>query len=377
MRRILFAFFIIVLISCSDGYKKSTLFTINLDEVSYEPIDISAIADSVIYIQFDNSQVLPGFTQLYWADSCFFVNTREGILKYDTKGNFLQKIGNIGDGPEEYPRYYYRCLMDKTNKIIYIYSYSDSKLLSYTFSGKFIESTRLQLPDDIEGYLPSFAYMQGDLLYFYYDNNMGMPGDRPYYWLSVRKDGTFVESYKGSKKVAERNAGIYGLFYSAINDSTVAYYDLFEDTIYHVTPHRSYAAYLWGQGDFRLLENDRFSTPPAERRVCTHFFDTKNFLLFYVTNFNSYTDNVSFFVYMNKENGKFSKLQKEEMLFDKRIHSPLLPLSVMQMNGREYLICQTHTASLLNMPEAIPWGMDKDDLEGNPVLVLIRLKDSR
>ena len=55
---------------------------INLDEISYEPMDISAVADSVIYIQFDNSFILPGFVSLYWADSCFFANTHIHFLSF-------------------------------------------------------------------------------------------------------------------------------------------------------------------------------------------------------------------------------------------------------------------------------------------------------
>ena len=373
--RLLFILLIACLSSCSEKRKSSELLMINPDEISYEPMDISAVADSVIYIQFDNSFILPGFVSLYWADSCFFANTREGVLKYDIKGCFLQKIGGLGDGPKEYPRYSYRCIMDKSNEVIYIYVYSEQKLLSYSFTGKFIKSVQVELPDDIKIYFPSFAYMQGDLIYFYYDNNMGKPGKRPYYWLSIKKDGTFVESYKGYKEIVEKYEGIYGIFYAAMNDSTVVYYDLFEDSIYHVTPHRSYAAYLWGQGNFRLLENDPFPTPPVERRICTHFFDTKNFFLFQVTNFNRQPDNVNFFVYYDKKNGEFAKIQKEELLFDERINVPLFPRSLIQIDGREYFICQTNTAALLDIPKAIPWGMDMDDLEGNPVLVLVRLKD--
>lgn len=373
--RLLFILLIICLSSCSEGDKSSELLIINLDEISYEPMDISAVADSVIYIQFDNSFILPGFVSLHWADSCFFANTREGVLKYDTRGRFLCKIGDIGDGPEEYPRYYYRCIMDKVNEVIYIYSYSEAKLLSYSFSGEFIKSTQVQLPDDIKIYLPSFAYMQGELIYFYYDNNMGKPGEKPYYWLSIQTDGTFVESYKGYKKVIERDAGTYGTFHAAMNDSTVVCYDLFEDSIYHVTPHRSYAAYLWGQGDFRLSEKDSFPVPPMKRRVCTHFFDTRKFLLFQMTNFNYQSDNVNFLVFYDKKTGSFSKLQREELIFDKRRNIHLLPLNLIWIDEREYFICQTNSAKLMNFPELIPWGIDLDDSEGNPVLALVRLKE--
>ena len=141
--RLLFILLIACLSSCSEKRKSSELLMINLDEISYEPMDISAVADSVIYIQFDNSFILPGFVSLYWADSCFFANTREGVLKYDIKGCFLQKIGGLGDGPKEYPRYSYRCIMDKSNEVIYIYVYSEQKLLSYSFTGKFIKSVQV------------------------------------------------------------------------------------------------------------------------------------------------------------------------------------------------------------------------------------------
>lgn len=368
-------FFTICLLTCSDDGKRSDMLVINLDEIYYSSIDISAMADTVSYIQLDDSFLLPGIAQLYWADSCFFANTREGVLKYDTNGRFLCKIGEIGDGPKEYQRYFYQCILDKNNKEIYIHSYSNTKLLCYSFSGEFIWSAQVVLPDDIKGFIPSFAYMQGDLIYFYYDNNTGVPGEQPLYWVSIKKDGTFVKSYKGSKKVIDRESGIYGIFHVAMNDSTVVWHDLFADTIYHVTPRHAHHAYLWGQGNFRLTEEDPFAMLPVERRICTRFFDTKNFIMFQVLNYNPWPDNVNDFVFYDKRSGAYSKVKLNNLLFDKRIDSPLFPNSLIHIDGREYFLCKTNTAALLNMPEAIPWGMDADDPEGNPVVALIRLKE--
>ena len=45
------------------------------------------------------------------------------------------------------------------------------------------------------------------------------------------------------------------------------------------------------------------------------------------------------------------------------------------IDRREYLLTQVQTVDLMNISELLPWGIDQDDLEGNPVLVLIRLKD--
>lgn len=368
-------FFTICLLSCSDDGKRSDMLVINLDEIYYNSIDISAMADTVSYIQLDDSFVLPGIAQLYWADSCFFADTREGVLKYNTNGRFLCKIGEIGDGPKEYPRYYYKCILDKNNKEIYIYSYSKTKLLCYSFSGEFMWSAQVVLPDDIKGYIPSFAYMQGDLIYFYYDNNTGLPGELPLYWVSIKKDGTFVKSYKGCKKITDRESGIYGIFHVAMDDSTVVWHDLFADTIYHVTPHHARPAYLWGQGHFRLTEEDPFAMLPVERRICTRFFDTKNFIMFQVLNYNPWSDNVNDFVFYDKRSGAYSKVKLNDLLFDIRIDSPLFPNSLIHIDGREYFICKTNTAALLNMPEAIPWGIDADDPDGNPVVALIRLKE--
>ena len=50
--RLLFILLIACLSSCSEKRKSSELLMINLDEISYEPMDISAVADSVIILLF-------------------------------------------------------------------------------------------------------------------------------------------------------------------------------------------------------------------------------------------------------------------------------------------------------------------------------------
>ena len=52
-----------------------------------------------------------------------------------------------------------------------------------------------------------------------------------------------------------------------------------------------------------------------------------------------------------------------------------LRMSYVKLKGREYIVTQTKAYKVENIPGALHRKLDADDLEGNPVLVLIRLKD--
>ena len=65
------------------------------------------------------------------------------------------------------------------------------------------------------------------------------------------------------------------------------------------------------------------------------------------------------------------------MVYDKRgdLSMRYLRMSYVKLKGREYIVTQAKTYKVENIPGALHRKLDADDLEGNPVLVLIRLKD--
>ena len=65
-------------------------------------------------------------------------------------------------------------------------------------------------------------------------------------------------------------------------------------------------------------------------------------------------------------------------IFQRKNSNVRLPINLstyMQYKGREYILFEMKSKDLYNIPGALRWGIDENDEEGNPVLVLIRLKD--
>lgn len=63
--------------------------------------------------------------------------------------------------------------------------------------------------------------------------------------------------------------------YISVNDSTMIYWDNFNDTIFHVTPSCERVAYFFDKGDFRLQETDDLSSLPEKRIRCSQIIDTQ------------------------------------------------------------------------------------------------------
>lgn len=279
--------FLVLALSCS--HNKEVIPVINPDDFTIGRMQIMDCIDTVVYVQLDNSLIVPKIIKPFWLDSCIIIHSYEGILKYDLNGRFLNKIGNIGEGPEEYPKTLYYVAVDKKSQVVYVYLIFKEELLSYSFSGRFLKRISVEIPVDLKKKVypdPNAFFVQDDLLFFYYNTNQGVDGERPLYWLAVKKDGTLAGYHKGSKiKSKNENGAGYFLFPMNACNNTVAYWDLLNDTVFSVSPHGVTPLYLWGKGDFRLLETDKVPLP-TERRICTMFADTKTFSLFFMTNYS-------------------------------------------------------------------------------------------
>lgn len=269
---------IFILFSCSSMNKKEGLPV--LSPFAFSTIDLTDVIDTVMYVQLDDSILLSGIGNLNLTDSFIIGTTKnDGILRFDLNGRFLNTIGNVGQAPEEYQNGNYNMAVDATNGIVYVFMYPDV-LLSYSLTGEFLQRVHLQMPEKSSGmYCPDTFRVQNGLLYFYYMNSRGT-GEKPLYWMVMRRDGTFVQYRKGHENMTSFCEGILLVnYYAAVNDNTMIYWDYFNDTIFHVSPLQEKAAYLFDKGDFRLQETDNLSSPPDGRIRCSRIIDTENFLL--------------------------------------------------------------------------------------------------
>ncbi|WP_370795844.1 6-bladed beta-propeller [Bacteroides stercorirosoris] len=372
--RVQFLILVLFLLSCSSVGRKEGLQVLSPHSAS-STIDLMDIVDTVMYVQFDDSILLSGIGNLVLTDSFIIGATNKyGILRFDSEGHFLNTIGSIGQGPGEYQSGNYDMAVDAMNGIVYAFMYPDI-LLSYSLTGEFLQRVHLQMPEKASGmYCPDIFQVQNGLLYFYY-MNAGTVGEKPLYWMVMNKDGALVECRRGQEARTSFYPGVVLINnYTSVDDSTMIYWDNFNDTIFYVSPSCERAAYLFDKGNFRLQETDDLSLLPEERIRCLRIIDTKNFLLLAWS-----SENRSQGVYYNlyDKNADITYKLRDDMVYDKRgdLSMRYLRMSYVKLKGREYIVTQAKAYKVENIPGALHRKLDADDLEGNPVLVLIRLKD--
>lgn len=133
-----FLFLVLFVFSCSSIDKKGGLVILSPHSVS-STIDLMDIIDTVMYVQFDDSVLLSGIGNLVLTDSFIIGTTNKyGILKFDIEGHFLNIIGGVGQGPEEYPSGAYNMAVDAQNGVVYAFISPDI-LLSYSLTGEFLQ----------------------------------------------------------------------------------------------------------------------------------------------------------------------------------------------------------------------------------------------
>lgn len=116
------------------------------------------ILDKAHFIPLEtiDESVIGSILQIKYYQDKIFVLNRAGqqvsLLIFSSKGEFLDKIGETGKGPEEYIDALDFDISPKTNDI-YILAHRDKKIMQYNIEGEFIRNIELNCPDSIR-YVP-------------------------------------------------------------------------------------------------------------------------------------------------------------------------------------------------------------------------------
>ena len=145
--------FFLILASLFQYCKKKdytgTLESANTVEIHVEflkgdsPEFIIEILDS-INLEVLGNPPLTSIQDLVFSQNFFLLlDRKQGLLKFDNNGMFLFKIGEFGQGPDEYAMPYALHLDEKKN-IVYVADWQKMVILTYSLEGKF-ESTSSKL----------------------------------------------------------------------------------------------------------------------------------------------------------------------------------------------------------------------------------------
>jgi hypothetical protein len=98
-----------------------------------------------IYLEAPGNPPLTAVQDIAFSENFFLLLDRvHGLLKFDNNGSFLGKIGEKGEGPDEYTIPYAIHLDEKEN-VVFVADWQKMTVISYNLEGKF-ESTSNKLP---------------------------------------------------------------------------------------------------------------------------------------------------------------------------------------------------------------------------------------
>jgi len=160
---ILLVFFVLLYTTCGNKNDvNSTVFT-NKIEIQKDflfgdsPKFHTEILDTINLEALGNPP-LTAVQDIAFSENFFLLlDNRQGLLKFDNSGSFLRKIGEMGEGPEEYIMPYAIHLNEKEN-IILVADWQKRIIVSYDIEGNF-NSLSQRLP----GHPISF-YKENDIL---------------------------------------------------------------------------------------------------------------------------------------------------------------------------------------------------------------------
>ena len=152
-----------LILLCSCNHKDDTIsyihsddFTIchyqNVKDTAY--INLSDLIEEFKIVRFDNIDTAifnyrstPTITDHFIG----IAQSRNAYLLFNNDGKFLNKVGNIGQGPGEYPMTIYDAIIEENENEIYLASFAFlKKILVYNMNGDFkyeiVTDTRLNKP---------------------------------------------------------------------------------------------------------------------------------------------------------------------------------------------------------------------------------------
>lgn len=128
------------------SYSESTKFIdIKIDFLKESSPEFDFELLDSINLEVPGNPPLTSIQDLVFSQNFFFLlDRKQGLLKFDNNGRFLGKIGEFGEGPDEYSMPY-AIHLDEMKEVVLVADWQKMVILTYSFDGKF-ESISRKLP---------------------------------------------------------------------------------------------------------------------------------------------------------------------------------------------------------------------------------------
>ncbi len=380
MRYLYFSIVALILFSCASIDRE--LYEFDPRKVRDKEVFLSDIAEDIKYIPLDDSIPIGRLGEISIGnDDIILDEATTGILRYDLRGNLLNRIGSKGRGPNEY---LYSMFFTRDNETGYIYNFSDRNNTVKVFSkeGNLVREFELDVGT---AQINSIKFLNSNIFV-----QMSMQFDvNDFEWVVCDTLGRVLKTQK--RHLPKFSANINAAGRPIVFDGGITYYNVWTDTIYSVDKDfREKPVLVVAPGGHRyprgyvpidqILQNIFFGV--------TRFIETQRYFLFQyhyhgykMTIVDKETWTESTFQYELDEYGMFNDL-------DCGLWS--LPNFYYSENGDEYLIGIQYPYQIIaraaseefrdSHPKIPEKKIEFEELAAsleetdNPVIVMVRLK---
>ena len=373
MKQLFYVFIVFFLLEACSEKKESLYPVINPMEHLIDSREGEKLYfGDVKIVQLDNQQIVL-FGEPILLDSMIMINSfKDGVFLYDMAGQFLRKIGSIGQGPQEYSNARFLA-WDMERNLIYVFS-KPNILLTYSLEGECLKRIRLELPGKLV--VKTYVYHHN---FFYLMNFVGLAEqgrEDEILWLKVDTLGQIVErkALSLSELKIPENGTMFTGDYCSVSAKGIVYDNHFCDTIYSINETKNVPVAVWAKGDFRLTSADAELKFGHYGKVIFQSIDETTDK-FFVRWYTFYHDKPleHFLTVCDKGGGENRTFRETYPVMNANFCS--------SRNGEHFLIYVCEPLALSTFlsksdNEELRNEGDKIDEEGNFVLVIVPLKET-
>lgn len=293
MKHYLFSIVIVIAFwSCSVPTPQTGSVHVNDTPLEILPIDSTItikakdLISNISFVRLESSwkNIIGQIEQILFTDDRIIVFDRykaKAIYVFDRNGKFLNKIGMLGHGPQEYVEPSYIALVPGQNQIV-VFDFSPKKVKIYDLDGKFIRS------EDVPIYLFSGEYLTDQV-------KVGATIGRRYFSLPEWGRGSLFMFNNDWNVVSTGFQDPYpeALTYTSTNNlkkfgDRIYYMPVYENQIYRVHADSLQLIYQLDFGDRALPSPEKYQIQESrqfERLLRTHhtfqdFIDLREWAIF-------------------------------------------------------------------------------------------------
>ena len=252
-----------ILLTACDRSQENERAIFNIDltdlvESTVEPINIDKWSKKVRYVPLEttDSVFIKYIQKVYLHDNKFLIVHSGRISVFDIQGRYLHDIGKKGNGPEEYADLFDLCLHGND---IYVQE-TPNRIKVYDREGKFMRN--LRYPENIRGIYP---LPDKDEIFAFIPNLFGNTPSRFYHIQGETVTDSIPNLRLYPKAVFQMM--FWHEFFPTQGNRLNGFMELYNDTIYRITPKREIKPYAAVQiGKLQPTETERYGVAPGDIR---------------------------------------------------------------------------------------------------------------